>query len=256
MLRYLPWVVLVAFLVGLVGRTVVFTGRGLVAAGEWDGQQQWVANRVIVLDPGHGGDDPGVIVGPIKEKEITLPIALKTKEVLEAHGAKVILTRESDIDLGGPIREELGKRVKLVEEHKAEIYLSIHANKLNCNCWGAQTFYQKGGTPQGKALAFAVQNQLRKWTPTTRTALEADFFVLRTAPVPAALVEVGFLSSSREAANLQDSSYQGLVANAIALGIASYFQESGLPPRAQPDAQPKDQPSKERKGWFWWLRRR
>lgn len=254
MWRYLPWVVLVAFLVGLVGRTVVVTGRGMVAAGEWDGQKQWVAGRVIVLDPGHGGDDPGVVVEPIKEKAITLPIALKAKAVLEAQGAKVILTRDSDVDLGGKIREELGKRVQMVTDHQAEIFVSIHANKLNCNCWGAQTFYQRGGTPQGKALAFAVQNQLRKWTPTTRTALEADFFVLRTAPVPAALVEVGFLSSSREAANLQDPAYQGLVANAIALGIASYFQESGLPPKVQPEAEPKDQP-KERKGWFWWLRR-
>lgn len=260
MWRYLPWVVLVAFLVGLVGRTVVFASRGMMAAGEWDEQKQWVANRVIVLDPGHGGADPGVIVGPIKEKEITLPIAIKTKEILEAQGARVILTRDSDIDLGGPIREELGKRVKLVNEHKAEIYVSIHANKLNCNCWGAQTFYQKDGTPQGKALAVALQNQLRKWTPTTRTTLEADFFVLRTSPVPAALVEVGFLSNGREAASLQDPAYQGLVANAIALGIAEYVQGQpgsvpGGQPGAQPGDQPKGQPGTERKGWLRWLRR-
>lgn len=253
MWRYLPWVVLVAFLVGLVGRTVVFASRGMVAAGEWDGQRQWVAGRVIVLDPGHGGDDPGVVVGSIREKEITLPIAIKTKEVLEAQGAKVVLTRDRDIDLGGKIREELGKRVQLATDHKAEIYVSIHANKLNCNCWGAQTFYQRGGAPQGKALAFALQNQLRKWTPTTRTALEADYFVLRTAPVPATLVEVGFLSSSREAASLQDSAYQGLVANAIALGIADYFKEVGPPAGAEPESQPKSKP--ERKGWLWWLRR-
>ncbi|HLO03294.1 MAG TPA: N-acetylmuramoyl-L-alanine amidase [Symbiobacteriaceae bacterium] len=229
MWRYLPWVLLVAFLVGLVGRTAVFAGRGMVAAGEWDGQKQWVAGKVIVLDPGHGGDDPGVVVGAIREKEITLPVALKTKEILEAQGARVILTRDSDIDLGGKIAEELGKRVQLVTEHGAQLYVSIHANKLNCNCWGAQTFYQRGGTPQGKALAFALQNQLRKWTPTTRTALEANYFVLRTAPVPAALVEVGFLSNGREAANLRDPAYQGLVANAIALGIADYFQQGSQP---------------------------
>lgn len=239
MWRYLPWVVLVAFLIGLVGRTVVFAGRGMVAAGEWDGQKQWVAGKVIILDPGHGGDDPGVVVGPIKEKEITLPIALKTKEVLEAQGARVILTRESDLDLGGKIREELGKRVQLVTEHGAHLYVSIHANNLNCNCWGAQSFYQRGGTVKGKALAFALQSQLKKWTPTTRTALEANYFVLRTSPVPAALVEVGFLSNSREAANLRDPAYHGLLANAIALGIADYFQQEPSLKEPAPDSKPK-----------------
>jgi N-acetylmuramoyl-L-alanine amidase len=229
--RYLPWIVVLAFLVGLVGRSVVFAGRGMVAAGEWDGQKQWVTGKVIVLDPGHGGDDPGVVEGGIKEKDITLPIALKTKEVLEAQGARVFLTRDSDIDLGGKIAEELAKRVELVNQHNAQLYVSIHANRLDCKCWGAQTFYQRGGTPQGKALAFAIQNQLRKWTPTTRTALQANYFVLRTSPVPAALVEVGFLSNAREAANLRDPAYQGLVANAIALGIADYFQQGSNAPQ-------------------------
>jgi N-acetylmuramoyl-L-alanine amidase len=248
--RYLPWVVAAAFVVGLVGRTVVFAGRGMVAQERLDGQKQWVAGKVIVLDPGHGGDDPGVIVSGIKEKDVILPVSLKTKAALEALGAKVIMTRDTDIDLGGKVREELSKRVDKVGEHGAQIYVSIHANKLNCNCWGAQTFYQRletagatqsgagsqSGSPsqlgpgrldQGKALAFAIQNQLRKWTPTTRTALQANYFVLRMSPVPAALVEVGFLSNSREAANLRDPAYQVLVANAIALGIADYFQQEG-----------------------------
>jgi N-acetylmuramoyl-L-alanine amidase len=233
--RYLPWVVASAFVVGLVGRTVVFAGRGMVAQERLDGQKQWVAGKVIVLDPGHGGDDPGVIVSGIKEKDVVLPVSLKTKAALEALGAKVIMTRDTDIDLGGKIREELSKRVEKVGEHGAQIYVSIHANKLNCNCWGAQTFYQRPESAaasesaqrleEGKALAFAIQNQLRKWTPTTRTALQANYFVLRTAPVPAALVEVGFLSNSREATNLRDPAYQVLVANAIALGIADYFQQ-------------------------------
>lgn len=247
MWRYLPWVVAAAFVVGLVGRTVVFAGRGMVAQEQLDGQKRWVSGKVIVLDPGHGGDDPGVIVSGIKEKDVILPVSLKTKAALEALGAKVILTRETDIDLGGKIREELTKRVDMVAQNGAQLYVSIHANKLNCNCWGAQTFYQRlegaaaqpdaqsapplqpgaSRLEQGKALAFAIQNQLRKWTPTTRTALQANYYVLRTAPVPAALVEIGFLSNSKEAANLRDPAYQVLVANAIALGIADYFQQEG-----------------------------
>lgn len=248
MWRYLLWGVLAAFVIGLVGRTVGFAGQGMVAQEKLDNQKQWIAGKVIVLDAGHGGDDPGVIVGSTKEKDVTLPVALKTKAALEALGAKVVMTRETDVDLGGKIREELTKRVDLVAQNQAQLFVSIHANKLDCNCWGAQTFYQRSEKPgqndptkppepaslapeadrfaQGKTLAVAIQNQLRKWTPTTRVALQANYFVLRTAPVPAALVEVGFLSNGKEAANLRDPAYQSLVANAIALGIADYFQQA------------------------------
>jgi N-acetylmuramoyl-L-alanine amidase len=223
--RYLLGLVMVAFLIGLIGRTAVYAGKALVAANAWDGMKQEVRGKVIIVDPGHGGDDPGVVVGSIREKELTLPIAQKLKAVLEEHGAKVILTRDADVDLGGKMRDELMKRVQLATDQQAHLYISIHANKENCNCWGAQTFYQKESRPEAKALAFAIQNQLRRWTPTTRTPLPANYYVLRHSPVPATLVEVGFLSNGREASNLRDPAYQALLANAMALGIADYFQQ-------------------------------
>lgn len=215
---------LALFLVGLLARTALTARMTTAVQADLEGARPWLAGMVIIVDPGHGGDDPGAVVGDTLEKKLVLEIGLKLKETLEAEGAKVILSRDTDVSLGGPIREELGKRVALIEKHNANVYVSIHANKDGCNCWGAQTFYQKNGLPQGKELAVAIQNQLRRLTPTTRVALPADYFVLRTAPVPAAMVEVGFLTNAKERGRLQDGAYQKTVAAAIALGLADYFR--------------------------------
>jgi N-acetylmuramoyl-L-alanine amidase len=185
---------------------------------------RWVRGRVILIDPGHGGDDPGAVVQGTLEKHIVLEIGLQVKKLLEEQGATVYLTREKDEDLGGPIREELGRRVAMVDQRRAHVYVSIHANKDSCFCWGAQTFYQKDGMPTGKELALAIQTQMRKLTTTTRVALPADYFVLRTSPVPAAMVEVGFLTNAKEHRQLLDPAYQRTLASAIVLGLADFFK--------------------------------
>lgn len=222
--RQVALIGLALFLLSALGR-IALSSRGS-ASVTVDLRQagKWLKGMTIVVDPGHGGADPGAVVNQTVEKAVVLDIARKLKELLEDQGATVVLTREADVDLGGRIREELGRRVALVEKHKANLYVSIHANKDGCNCWGAQTFYQRGGMPAGKELAVAIQNQLRRHTPTTRQALAADYFVLRTSPVPAAMVEVGFLTNEKERQRLQDPGYQRTVASAIALGLADYFK--------------------------------
>jgi N-acetylmuramoyl-L-alanine amidase len=215
---------LALFLVGVLARTAWMARTSAVMESELQGARRWLAGTVIIVDPGHGGDDPGAVVGTTLEKGLVLSIALQLKAELESAGARVVLTREADVSLGGPIREELGKRVALVERHKANVYVSIHANKDGCNCWGAQTFFQKDGLPAGKDLAVAIQTQLRRLTPTTRVALPADYFVLRTSPAPAAMVEVGFLTNARERDRLQDAAYQRTLATAVTLGLADFFR--------------------------------
>lgn len=179
---------------------------------------------VVVVDPGHGGTDPGAVVNGTREKVITLQISKLVKEILEERGAKVILTREEDEDLGGTLREGLDRRVAMVTEHGANLFVSIHANKDRCNCWGAQTFFQKDGDPEGQVLAKAVQARMRELTPTTRQALAANYRVLRVAKVPATVVEVGFLSNAKEHAKLLDAEYQRILATAVAHGIADYHK--------------------------------
>lgn len=185
---------------------------------------RWLREAVIVVDPGHGGDDPGGVVQGTLEKGIVLEIGKALQQVLEANGARVVMTRSTDVNLGGRIRVELGRRVALVDQHRAHVYVSIHANKDRCNCWGAQTFYQRDGKPEGKLLAQAIQDELRRLTPTTRVPLSADYFVLRNSPVPAAMVEVGFLTNAQEMARLKDPGYQRTLATAIALGVSEFFR--------------------------------
>ena len=220
----------------LVGLVVFFLGTGVRVAwlageqvrqvtAELQQNRDYLKDLVIVIDPGHGGFDPGAVVKGTREKELVLQIAMIVKDLLEQQGTKVIMTRTKDEDLGGTIREDLAQRVALVRQHDAQLYVSIHANKDSCNCWGAQSFYQRGGMPEGKALATAIQARLRQMTDTTRHALAADYFVLRTAPVPATVVEVGFLTNAREHARLLEPSYQQQVATAIALGIADYRRQ-------------------------------
>ncbi|HEY3364575.1 MAG TPA: N-acetylmuramoyl-L-alanine amidase [Symbiobacteriaceae bacterium] len=196
----------------------------LAVQAELTDARRWLSGTVVILDPGHGGEDPGAVVGETLEKTVVLEISMALKQMLEQQGVTVVLTRTEDTNLGGTIREELGKRVALAGRHKAHVYVSIHANKDACNCWGAQTFYQKDGLPAGKELALAIQNQFRLLTPTTRTVLPADYFVLRNSPVAAAMVEVGFLTHDREHRQLKDPTYQRTVATAIALGLADYFK--------------------------------
>lgn len=232
---------LVVFFLGTAVRVAWLAGEPYRAAtAELRLAEAELQGLVIVVDPGHGGDDPGAVVKGTREKEITLNVSLMLKQLLEQYGAKVVMTRTTDEDLGGKIREELAKRVALVEQNGGHLYISVHANRDTCYCWGAQTFYQKGGMAEGKALATAIQGRLRELTPTTRQALAADYFVLRTAPVPATVVEVGFLTNEKEHARLLDPAYQRTLATAIALGIVD-FRKQGARPAPSGPSQPAGQ---------------
>jgi len=216
---------LALLLLGSLGRVVAMNRAIAAVQSRLTESGRWLKGVVVVVDPGHGGDDPGAVVAGTKEKYLVLDIAKALKQMLEEQGARVILTRDADVDLGGRTREELGKRVAMVGQHRAQTYVSIHANKDGCKCWGAQTFYAKhGGRPEGKQLAVAIQQRLRQMTPTTREALPADLFVLRESPVPSAMVEVGFLTDGAERQRLQDPLYQHKLATAVALGLADFFR--------------------------------
>lgn len=189
----------------------------------------YLRGKVVVVDPGHGGGDPGAIgVGGSREKDLTLQIAQKVAEELKKAGAKPVLTRDKDDALGDglSIREELRQRVKVVEQTKADLFVSVHANKDRCACKGAQTFYQRKGMVEGQKLAHYIQEELRKATWTRRVALPIDHFVLRINPVPAATVEVGFLSNAQEEAMLKDPTYQAKLARAIVLGLGRYVKST------------------------------
>lgn len=185
---------------------------------------------VIALDPGHGGYDPGFLENGITEKEIVLEISLKLKSYLEQSGASVVMTRDSDRDLleqpvGPKKHRDLSNRLKLVEESGSDILISVHANAISSPYWsGAQTFYAPGDE-ESKALALAIQQELiRVLGNTRRSALSRELFVLLESPVPAVIVEVGFMSNPDESRLLRNPAYQQRVAWALYIGIVRYLR--------------------------------
>ena len=191
-----------------------------------------LAGKIIVIDAGHGGIDPGANRPGILEKDINLAIALMLKDELNQYGAKVVLSRQTDVELSpecdnekvkGRYHRDLVARVEMVEESDADMFISIHANAVaNPQRHGAEVFfYAKSDT--GKALATSIQAELCKVTQTNQTAQPADYFVLRRNKVPAALIEVGYITNMDERMKLQSPEYQRKLTDAIATGLHNYY---------------------------------
>ena len=198
-----------------------------------------VSNKVIVIDAGHGGTDPGKVgKGGIEEDELNLKIAKKLKSLIEQSGGIAIMIREEDVGLYSDGNksfnekkvEDLKNRVKIANESDADIFVSIHLNSFPQPIyWGAQTFY-KEGSEEGKKLAELIQNELIKVLnpENTRQALSSkNYYLLNNVKIPASvIVEGGFLSNEMEARLLQDDVYQEKIAWAIFIGIMRYIDES------------------------------
>jgi N-acetylmuramoyl-L-alanine amidase len=190
--------------------------------------------RVVVIDPGHGGWDPGASGNGGVEKHIVLEISHYLRGYLEVSGAEVAMTRETDTDMspsgeGWRERSDLEARVALGNASGADVFLSIHCNAFPSPRWGgAQTFYVAGRHPLNEPLALSVQKALVEHTGrTTREASQKiDHYVLKNLEIPAVTVEVGFLSQPEEARLLQTEGYQRRVAWAIFMGLASFFRGS------------------------------
>jgi N-acetylmuramoyl-L-alanine amidase len=199
-----------------------------------------LSGRIIVLDPGHGGPDGGAVGDDVLEKEIALKVAAKLRDYLQQQGALVLMTRETDSDLAdkdtrGYSRrkaEDLRKRVALINESEADLFISIHLNAIPSPRWrGAQTFYY-GSLIENERIAKFIQAELRRnLENTNRVAKMIDtVYLLKYAKKPGALVEVGFLSNPEERELLASSHYQTKLAASIYKGILRYFSNEKNPP--------------------------
>lgn len=196
---------------------------------------QPAANKIIIIDAGHGGIDSGANRPGIAEKDINLALALELKEVLNREGAKVVLTRDSDTSLEkfcdnekvrGRYHRDLAARLETVAESDADLYVSIHANvSSDSKRSGAETFYY-AKSPAGKSLAEAIQSSLGKITTAAAKPAPGDYFVLRRNTVPAVLIEIGYITNQQERRQLQSAEYRRQIAEAIAGGIREYCQQS------------------------------
>jgi N-acetylmuramoyl-L-alanine amidase len=182
-----------------------------------------LSGKVILLDPGHGGKDPGAI-GPSgeHEKTVNLSVAFKTKRILENFGASVYMTRSNDTYILNSSRSHMATNLQ------ADILLSIHHNALNDNNYfGMSTYYDTKNNKSGKEsklLAEAIYNSVIEINSIYRDGIyDRNFEVLRSTNVPAALIEIGFISNIWEEKNIQNDSFQDAVSQKISLGILDYF---------------------------------
>lgn len=211
--------------------------------------------KTIVIDPGHGGKDPGAIsCRGMQEKKLNLIVAGYLKEELEDQGFKVFMTRSRDVYLS------LAERTRFAKKHNADLFISLHANSnRSSQVQGTEIYYlspsrlnsreralklSKAGSFYGKALNTDIKTILWDLLITKNYALSveisellqftfkslgfsvkppksAPFYVLRFAYVPSVLVEMGYLSNAYEEKALRKKHYQKQLAQAIALGVAS-----------------------------------
>lgn len=188
-----------------------------------------VAKKIIVIDPGHGGFDPGKTgTNGENEKVINLKISQKLQEYLEQSGSYVILTRETDEALGDNKNEDFKKRKEIVNESEADILVSIHQNSFpKINAKGAQVFYYNS-SESGKLLAQCIQDNIYNIADSSnqrQIKANTDYYMLRVSKIPAVIVECGFLSNTEDEAKLNTEEYQQKMAWAIYSGIVDYFEE-------------------------------
>lgn len=187
-----------------------------------------VANKVIVVDAGHGGIDPGAVgASGALEKDINLAIAKRLSHILSQAGAVVIMTREEDTCYSGKKKTDLDARIALARDHEADAYLSIQGNAIKSSKWsGAQTFYHPKSEESKKLAVFIQQDMGHVLKNTKRKARpHTEAYILKQLKMPTVVVEVGFLSNPREERMLNDPYYQGKVAWSIYAGVVKYFAE-------------------------------
>ena len=195
---------------------------------------QKAAQKVVVLDGGHGGDDPGKIgANGVKEKDVNLAIARLLKKKLEKQGILVVMTREGEDDLSDPgavnaKAQDLQRRVQLIHEKKPDCVISIHQNSYpDAAVKGAQVFYYSD-SKEGERLALCMQNALVEGLdPANHRKIKGNktYYMLKKTDAVLVICECGFLSNPEEEALLNTKKYQKKVADALCDGVLTYLGE-------------------------------
>lgn len=189
--------------------------------------------KVIVIDAGHGGADPGMIgIGGLEEKGINLAVSMKLKEALENQGFTVVMTRQEDKGLyeegtRNKKVQDMQNRIKIMEKAKPILAVSIHQNSYTEeSVKGPQVFYYETSA-EGQKLAVNIQNALNMELSTERPRKEkgnTSYFLLKKSPCVLNIVECGFLTNKKEAELLQTEEYQQKIVEAVVKGIVQYIE--------------------------------
>lgn len=184
--------------------------------------------RVIFVDPGHGGRDPGTISGKILEKDIVLEISKELREQLIAKGAIVYMTRETDTDLSSQWdakkkRGDLYRRIIMYKDKQAELYLSIHLNYYSSSSEsGAEVLYNPINS-ENKKFGSILMDNFKNILGSKRVLKKTDLYMYKNTTVPGVLIECGFLSNPNERYLLGKKSYQKKLSKIIVDSVITYY---------------------------------
>lgn len=194
--------------------------------------------QTIILDAGHGGFDGGAVAddGTV-EKDINLAIATVLADFLRTGGYEVIMTRDSDIStdtedsskISSRKKSDMRNRLELIKKYPDSVFVSIHLNKFTTSAAsGSQVFYGpkcEESKPLGEYIQSSIIRLLQPQNKRVNKQATSSTYLLYNAPVPAVLVECGFLSNTAELERLKDENYQKKMAFCIFCGIEDYFSE-------------------------------
>lgn len=199
--------------------------KGIKQSRETAGTLQQNKN-LVVLDPGHGGKDPGKVgVNGVGEKEVNLKIALYIEECLKQESVDVVMTRTEDERLAGSQAEDLKARVDLVNKNAPALAVSIHQNSYHQeSVRGAQVFYHSDSA-EGEKAASAIQEKLAELDQNNAKHIKANntYYLLKNTAFPTVIAECGFMSNYEEAELLTQEDYQKELARAVSEGIMQYI---------------------------------
>lgn len=224
--------------IGLGMAVLVLASACYFARGRfWEqakGEARRYDTRLVILDAGHGGNDPGKIsVDGTQEKELNLEIAKKLKEILEQQDIEVIMTREEDRGLydenaSNKKAQDMKRRCELINTEQPACVVSIHQNSYHEEpIHGAQVFYY-GTSKESQSLAELIQEELIRFVdPENHRQAKANdtYYLLKKTEAPVVIVECGFLSNWEENGKLKDEGYQEQLVWAIHMGIMRYLNQ-------------------------------
>ena len=179
--------------------------------------------KLIVIDAGHGDEDPGSSISNVDEKDLNLQIALKLKSALEEEGYEVMMTRSDDTYL------TLTERAEFANEVEADLFISIHQNSYidDSTVSGIEVYYNESTkTESDEVLAQFIQTGLVETTGARDRGIRAydELVVTRKTEMPACLVELGYMTNKSELSLLQSDAYQYKLVTGMVNGINQFFE--------------------------------
>jgi N-acetylmuramoyl-L-alanine amidase len=179
-------------------------------------------DKLVIIDPGHGGSDPGVVANGINEKDVNLDVALRLNELLKKNGVKTFMTRYDDSYVG------LSERAAIANKLNASLFLSIHHNSFTSQAKGTETYYHNkvsGKKLYSETFAEIIQESLLKALNTyDRKVKTANYAVIRETQMPSVLTEIAFISSPEDAKRIKSEEFRQKAAEALCSAILMALQ--------------------------------